>query len=54
MWSVWECEYTRWVTFAGLPLAWVTAPMARSRFCPMVGGASTRTTPSRVVRNMAW
>lgn len=54
MWPALEWEYTRCVTLEGLPLARVTSWMARSRLCPMVGGASTSTTPSLVVRNMAW
>ncbi len=53
MWSAWEWEYTMWVTVLDIPFALVMASIARSRLWPMVGGASMRTTPSRVVKNMA-
>jgi hypothetical protein len=44
----------RWVTLLLTPLAAAISSTARWMLWPMVGGASSRTTPSDVVRNADW
>src|SRR6266581_7778060 len=43
-----------WVTLFDTPFSAAIWSMARCRLCPIDGGASSSTTPSRVVRNAAW
>jgi hypothetical protein len=44
----------RWVTLLLTPLAEAISSTARRMLWPIVGGASSSTTPSDVVRNADW